>query len=96
MLVLKEFNSSQSVTIVFEFGLLDIEISLPQLGSVHVKEIPNTGFLVSAQFGESANFEIYDVTRKGQAKKVYSFTEVPGGTIFSLTTLNARIYTPFF
>ena len=45
-----------------------------------MKEITNTGLLVSVSHSsESANLEVFDVSRKGQAKKIYSFEEVPGG-----------------
>ena len=52
-----------------------------------MKEIANTGFLVSVQHYPdwSANLEVFDVSRKGQAKKIYSFEEVSGGLIFILT-----------
>ena len=47
----------------------------------HVKEIANTGLLVSVQhcFDSSATLEIFDVSQKGQAKKIFSFEEVCDG-----------------
>ena len=50
----------------------------------HVKEIANTGLLVSVHHTSrnSANLELFDVSRKGQAKKIYSFEEVFRGLIF--------------
>jgi len=49
-----------------------------------VKEIANTGFLVSVHhsYQKSANLEVFDVSQKGQPKKIYSFEEVSGGKIF--------------
>ena len=45
-----------------------------------MKEIANTGLLVSVQHchGISANLEVFDVSRKGTAKKIYSFEKVHG------------------
>ena len=50
----------------------------------HVKEIPNTELLVSAQHRRdtAANMEIFDVSRRGQANKIYSFEEVKGRICF--------------
>ena len=47
----------------------------------HVKEIANTRLLVSMQHvgSKSANLEVFDVSRKGQVRKIYSFEEVSGG-----------------
>lgn len=49
----------------------------------HVKELSNTGFLVSLQHccDRSANLEVFDVSQKGRSKKIYSFEEVYGGTL---------------
>ena len=48
-----------------------------------MKEIADTGLLVSLHHGccRSANLEVFDVSRKGQTKKIYSVTEVSGGRI---------------
>ena len=48
-----------------------------------VKEIKNTGLLVSVHhnWSVSANLEVFDVSRKGQARKIYSFEEVSGSRI---------------
>jgi len=48
-----------------------------------VKEIANTGLLVSVHHcsSKSANLEVFDVSRKGQTKKIYSATEVSGSRI---------------
>ena len=48
-----------------------------------MKEISNTKLLVSANhcWKTSANLEVFDVSRQGQAKKIYSFEEVSGGRI---------------
>ena len=47
----------------------------------HVKEIASTRLLVSVQhdYYKSANVEVFDVSWKGQARKVYSFVKVSGG-----------------
>ena len=49
----------------------------------HVKEIPNTKLLVSLHHNweNSANMEILDISKKGQAKKIYSLEEVSGGKV---------------
>jgi hypothetical protein len=50
-------------------------------GSTHVKEIPNTKLLVSLHYGyyqNSANMEIFDISKKGKANKIYSLGEVSG------------------
>ena len=48
-----------------------------------MKEVANTGLLVSIHHSneESANLEVFDVSRKGQARKIYSFEEVSGSRI---------------
>ena len=48
-----------------------------------VKETANTGLLVSVHHrcGELANLAVVGVSRKGQAKKIYSFEEAYGGKI---------------
>ena len=50
---------------------------------MRLKEIPNTQLLVAVNHdGDlAANLEAFDVSRKGQAKKIYSFEEVSGGKI---------------
>lgn len=50
-------------------------------GWTHVTEIPNTKLLVSLHHKsfKSANFELFDISKKGQANKIYSFEEVSGG-----------------
>ena len=51
----------------------------------HVKEIPGTRFLVSLQQSPetSANLAIYDISKKGRAKKIYSFEETYGCNFIS-------------
>ena len=48
-----------------------------------MKEVANTGLLVSVHHSndKSANLEVFDVSRKGQARRIYSFEEVSGGRI---------------
>lgn len=50
-------------------------------GPTALKEIPNTKLLVSLQhfWRTSAVLEIFDVSRKGIANKIYSFEEVIEG-----------------
>ncbi len=58
-------------------------------GWTHIKEIPNTKLLVSLHHNktESANMEIFDVLKKGRARKIYSLGEVSGGKLINpLTT----------
>ena len=49
-----------------------------------MKEISNTKLLVSIQhcWNTSANLEIFDVSQKGQPKRIYSFEEVSGSQCF--------------
>ena len=56
-----------------------------------MKEIANTGPLVSVHHcsNTSANLAVFDVSRKEQAKKIYSFEEVSGRRLI-VTVL--RIY----
>mgnify|MGYP007122282732 CR=1 FL=1 len=46
----------------------------------HVREIPSTNLLVSLSHSsnKSANMKIFDISRKGQKKDVYSFEEILG------------------
>ncbi len=49
----------------------------------HVKEIPNTKLLVSLNHNckKSANMELFGISKKGEAKKIYSLGEVSGGKL---------------
>lgn len=49
----------------------------------HVKEVPNSSLLISLHNNcdESANMEIFDISEKGHAKKVYAFEEALGGNM---------------
>lgn len=51
------------------------------LGWTHVKEIPNTKLLMSFNHNyiQSANMEVFDVSKKGQPQKIYSLDTVCGG-----------------
>lgn len=53
------------------------------LGWTHVKEISNTGLLVSLHhsYNKAANMEIYAISQKGKTRKIYSFEEVVGGIL---------------
>ena len=78
-----EWNSTKwmvfSQLIIFTSNLLLWR--LEEYSWTHVKEIANTQFLISLHhgFSKSANLEVFDVSRKGQAKKIYSFEEMSGG-----------------
>ena len=50
-----------------------------------MKEIANTGLLVSVHHSEDtfANLEVFDVSKKGQTKKIYSFEGVSDRGIFN-------------
>ena len=67
--------------IFFHFNSYLITISQGDDNWTHVKEIANTGLLVSVRHsvGESANLEVFDVSQKGRVRKIYSFEEIPGG-----------------
>ena len=56
--------------------------------STHVKEIPNTTLLMSLHhnYEESAKLEIFDISRKDQINKIYSFEEVRGGDFIYIIT----------
>ena len=59
----------------------------------HMKEIPNAEFLVSVQHNiTSANLEVFDVSRRGQAKKIYSFEEI-SGSIMMVKIILVIVYT---
>ena len=47
----------------------------------HVKEIPNSRFLVSLNHSDKkcAAMKIFDVSMEGEPKEIYSFEEVLGG-----------------
>ena len=49
----------------------------------HVKEITNTGLLVSLSHAveASANMQIFDISKKEKARKVFSFEEIEGGML---------------
>ena len=48
---------------------------------IHVKEIPNTRYLVSLHhsYKNAAYMEIFDISKKGQAKKIYTHEKLSGG-----------------
>ena len=49
-----------------------------------MKEISNTSLLVSLHHScdsGSAKLEIFDLSHKGQARKIYSFEEITGGKV---------------
>lgn len=66
-------------------GTCNFILSKDSYGWTHVKEIPNTKLAVSLHHSslKSANLEIFDLSQKGQAKKLYSFEEVEGSKFFS-------------
>ena len=47
----------------------------------HIKEIPNTPYLVSLHhsYYKSANIEIFDISNKGKIKKIFSLGKLNGG-----------------
>ena len=49
-----------------------------------MKEIPNPGILVSVNhcYERSCNLEVFDVSQKGNVKKLYFSEEVRGSIIF--------------
>ena len=55
----------------------------------HVKEIQNTRYLVSLHhsYFKSANMEIFDISKKGQAKKIYTPETVFGGNTLRFLNL---------
>ena len=76
-----EWNSTRLV-VFFSLSFL-IQIRTQYIkgdGWTHVKEIANTGFLVSVNHSEtkSANLEVFNVSQTGKTKKIYSFEEVSG------------------
>ena len=60
-----------------------------------MKEITNTGLLVSLHhsYKKSVNLEVFDATRKGQVRKIYSFEEVSGGR--TIVKIDLMIIIPF-
>lgn len=49
-----------------------------------MREIPNSNLLISCHhtnYVKSANFEVFDITRPSNPKKLYSFQEISGKTL---------------
>lgn len=61
-------------------NLYAFSLMLAKLETTHVKEIPGTTLLISLNHKcfKTANFGIYDVSKKGRAKNVYTFDEAWG------------------
>ena len=51
------------------------------ISSTHVKEIPNSNLIVSLyhDIDASGKMEIFDISKRGKVKKIYSFGIVYGG-----------------
>ena len=51
---------------------------------MHVNEIPNTNYLVSVHQSDSkfTNMEIFDISKQGRMKRIYTFGKVFGGKVF--------------
>ncbi len=62
---------------------LESDLKILESSWPHVKEIPNTKLLVSLHhyFAKSANMEIFDISKKGKANKIYSLGEVSGSKL---------------
>ena len=60
----------------------------------HVKEIPSTPYLVSLQhsYMKYANMEVFDISKKGQAKKIYTHETLLGGNIFKFPNLHNKLW----
>ena len=58
-----------------------------------MREIPNTRLLISLfhAYNMSANLEIFDISQKEKARRVYSFEEAFGGQISLVTLFHAEI-----
>ena len=58
----------------------------------HVKEIPNTKLLISLQhsYQKCAKFKMFDISKKGVAKTVYTFEEVLGGKTYILKYMSHK------
>ena len=56
----------------------------------HVKEISSTGLLVSLHHcnDTSANMSVFDISKKGKARKIYSFEEVSAGIHYLFSIMN--------
>ena len=52
---------------------------------MHVRAIPYTPFLISSRhsYEKCANMEIFDISKKGRAMRIYIFGEVTGGKNYS-------------
>ena len=61
-----------------------------------MKEITNAKLLVSVHhsWNKSASLKVFDVSRKGQVRKIYSFEEVPGGKIIVIFLIIHRFLVP--
>ena len=52
----------------------------------HIKEIPKTQYLVSLlhSYEKSASMEIFDISKKGKIKRIYTSEMLIGGKMFTL------------
>lgn len=64
----------------------------------HLKEITNTDLLISVSHSylKSANMEVFDLSRKEQVNKIYSYEEVQGGLFWInlLFPIQTQIFFP--
>lgn len=70
-------------TNTFQFRSFNLFLTGDREQATHVKEITNTGLLVSLNhaFDVSANMQIFDVSKKEKVQKVFSFEEIEGGML---------------
>ena len=66
-------------------GMGDRFVDYARNNWTHVKEVSNTKLLVSLHQGKrSAKMEFFDTSKKGKARRVYSFEETFGGKHYFL------------
>ena len=49
----------------------------------HLREIPNTQLVVSLKhhYDKGANMKVFDISKKGKSRNIYTYEEVPGSNI---------------
>lgn len=61
------------------FPILIIICAALDINFPAIKEIPNSGLLVSANHDDTANLKVFGVNaKKKQVKRIFSFEEIPG------------------
>jgi hypothetical protein len=81
--------AKSAISVKFVFSLFCILFTVIGGSRVCIREIQGSQLLVSAHEsrGKSASMEIFDLTKKGSAKKIYSFGEISGSEFSSSSSV---------